>query len=186
MKDFWDRLLVFSGENFLKGYCISILTALFVHADLTHLLGNMIFLYVFGNTLENEIGAKKVVSAFICGGIASFFVGAWIYGMDTMMLGASAAIFTLTAIAMLTKPLKFSWLFFMPLGLVALIYFMYNVFAVLYEFGGSVGYEAHIIGFMIGFPMGIKWSKGAWKRNLLIAACLLIIYIFVMGFFFGY
>lgn len=178
-----DALLIFQGKNFFKGYISAVITALFIHADLTHLVGNMIFLFVFGNTLEKELGAKKVVAAFMVGGVSSFMAGIIFYGMETMMLGASAAIFTLTAIAMLTKPLKFSWLFFMPLGLVAIIYFLYNVAAVLYTAGGSIGYEAHIFGFLVGFPMGVRWSRGLWKRNLLIAVVLLIIYSVVVSFF---
>ncbi|HDJ05050.1 MAG TPA: rhomboid family intramembrane serine protease [Candidatus Bathyarchaeota archaeon] len=177
-----DALLVFQGETFFKGYVTSVVAAIFIHADLTHLIGNMIFLFVFGNSLEKELGAKRVVAAFLTGGALSFMAGIIFYGMKTMMLGASAAIFTLAAITMLTKPLKFSWLFFMPLGLVAIIYFLYNVVAVLYAAGGSVGYEAHIFGFLVGFPMGVRWSRGLWKRNLLIAVALLIVYFAVSSF----
>jgi len=42
--------LAFSGENLLKGRVWTLITSLFLHADLLHLVGNMLFLYVFGNT----------------------------------------------------------------------------------------------------------------------------------------
>lgn len=131
--------LSFSVENLRRGYLWVIITALFVHADPLHLIGNMLFLYVFGRTLEGEIGSAKTMLAFFLGGALSFILSAFLYEPDVSMIGASAAIFTLTSIAMIIKPLKFSWLFLMPLGLVALIYFMYNVLAVIYpSFGGQM------------------------------------------------
>ena len=45
--------LVFSLKNMVEGRPWTLVTAIFVHANLIHLLGNMIFLYVFGNTLES-------------------------------------------------------------------------------------------------------------------------------------
>src|SRR3990170_3468648 len=48
------EFLAFSGDNLLKGRVWTLITSLFLHADLLHLLGNMLFLYVFGNTIEEE------------------------------------------------------------------------------------------------------------------------------------
>jgi membrane associated rhomboid family serine protease len=140
----------------------------------------MLFLYVFGNTLENEFGADKILGVFFLGGVLSFIISAFYYGMRTEMIGASAAIFTLMAVVMLTKPLKFSWLFLMPLGLVALLYLLFNIAAAYYKIGGGVGYLAHVIGFLIGFPFGMTWSRGKWIRNLLITILILIAYLLVM------
>lgn len=171
------RALYFSGENLTRGYFWTLVTALFIHEDPAHLIGNMLFLYVFGSALEREVGSTKMLVAFFTGGILSFILSLCFYGFNVVMLGASAAIFTLVAMVMLIKPLKFSWLFLMPLGLVAIIYFLYNIFAV--YFGGelSVGYWGHIIGFLIGVPFGILWSHGRWKRNLLITIALLFLYL---------
>jgi membrane associated rhomboid family serine protease len=91
------------------------------------------------------------------------------------MIGASAAIFTLASIVMLLKPLKFSILLFMPQGLVAILYFVYNAIAVYYGSEGNVAYMAHIIGFAIGIPLGMAWSK-EWFRNLMITIALLAVY----------
>ncbi|RLI36482.1 hypothetical protein DRO55_03445 [Candidatus Bathyarchaeota archaeon] len=179
-REMLDTLLIFKGENFIRGYVWTVLTSIFIHAGLGHLAGNMVFLYVFGKAIEDELGSRKVLAAFFTGGILTFILSLPFYGFKVMMLGASAAIFTLTAVVMLTKPLKFSWLFFMPLGLVAILYFSYNVVATLYLEDGGIGYLAHVIGFLIGFPMGIVWSRRKWFRNLIIAMALLIIYFIVM------
>jgi len=176
------RALYFSGENLARGYFWTPITSLFIHASPMHLIGNIIFLYVFGSTIEKEIGSAKMVAAFFLGGILSFILSLYFYGFSVIMVGASAAIFTLIAMVMLIKPLKLSWLFFMPLGLVAIIYFLYNAFTVYFGIGeDSVGYWGHIIGFIIGVPFGIAWSRGRWKRNLLISIGLLAIYLLLVN-----
>ncbi|MCW4007522.1 MAG: rhomboid family intramembrane serine protease [Candidatus Bathyarchaeota archaeon] len=170
--------LAFSGENLLKGRAWTLATALFLHADPAHLVGNMLFLFVFGNTLEKELGAGKTLSAFFIGGTLSFLLGVLFYSPETFLIGASAAIFTLAAVAMLVKPLKFSFLFLMPIGLAALIYFIYNVFAVYYGAEGNIAYVSHVIGFLIGVPFGAAWGKNV-LRNLLITIALFIVYIVI-------
>lgn len=173
-----ERYLMFSGDNFFQGRIWTPVTALFVHGDLAHLIGNMFFLYVFGNTLEDVVGAKKTMAVFFFGGISSFLLSLLLYPPDILMIGASAAIFTVTAVVMLTKPLKFSMLFMLPVGLVAIIYFIYNLVAVYYEVGGNVAYASHLIGFIVGIPFGIALSP-KWARNLLITIALLVLYVAV-------
>jgi len=86
---------------------------------------------------------------------------------------------------MLVKPLKFSWLFLAPQGLIAIIYFIYNL-VVVYEksripgYDPHVAYIAHIIGFVTGVPFGILLSEH-WKRNLLITLLLLGVYIAIVS-----
>lgn len=157
------------------------MTSLFVHADVMHLAGNMLFLYAFGNTLEREAGAGKTMLAFFVGGVLSLLLGVFFYASAVYLVGASAAIFTLTAAVMLVKPLKFSFIFFMPLGLVALVYVIYNVIAVYTGVEGNVAYVSHVIGFAVGLPLGATWTKNL-MRNLLIALGLLFLYVIVSVF----
>jgi membrane associated rhomboid family serine protease len=171
--------LAFSTANLLRGRVWTLMTALFLHADILHLAGNMIFLYAFGNALEKEVGTEKTLLAFFAGGIISLLVGVFFYNPDIYLVGASAAIFTLTAAVMLVKPLKFSFIFFMPLGLVASIYIIYNVVAVQTGIEGDVAYFSHVVGFAVGIPFGLVWSKNLAK-NLLITLGLLILYLFII------
>ncbi len=171
-----ERNLVFSLNNLQEGRLWTVVTAIFVHANLLHLLGNMIFLYVFGNTLESVANAKKMLSAFLLGGVLSFPFSIPFFPPDATFVGASAAIFTLTAIVMLVKPLRFSGLLLMPVGLIAVLYFLYNSIAVFYHIQSDVAYISHIIGFGLGLPLGIAWSP-QWKLNLLISIGLLIVYL---------
>src|SRR5213596_3244682 len=180
--------LVFSLDNLVAWppRVWTLVTALFVHAGWEHLLGNLPFLFVFGNTLEKMIGRNNHLLVFFLGGFTSFLLPPiiGIYSPDTGMLGASAAIFTLAVIVMLMSPLKFSWLFLAPQGLVAIIYFVLNV-ALVYApsvipgYDPSVAYIAHVIGFTVGIPFGIAWSQ-KWRKNLLITLGLFGLYLIIL------
>ena len=172
-------LLSFSTANLLSWRIWTPVTTLFVHASLLHLLGNMLFLYVFGNTLENTVGSRKLLTAFFTGGVVAVILSIPFYPAEVSLVGSSAAIFTLTAIVMLVKPLKFSWLFLLPQGLVSVVYFLYNAFAVYYGISGGVAYISHIIGFLVGFPFGIAWSP-RWLRNLAVTFILLVVYVAIL------
>jgi membrane associated rhomboid family serine protease len=174
-----EENLAFSTNSLVQGKAWTLVTALFVHADIFHLAGNMIFLYAFGNALEKEVGAAKTYLAFFAGGVLSLLLGVFFYDPNVYLIGASAAIFTLTAVVLLVKPLKFSFIFFMPLGLVALIYIIFNIVAVQTGVEGNVAYVSHVIGFAVGIPLGAMWSKNL-VRNLFITLGLLILYLFIV------
>jgi membrane associated rhomboid family serine protease len=85
---------------------------------------------------------------------------------------------------MLIQPLKFSWLFLAPQGLVALIYFIYNLVVVsrpsfVHGYDPHVAYIAHIIGFLVGVPFGVALSRH-WKKNLLLTLLLLVVYLAIL------
>jgi membrane associated rhomboid family serine protease len=141
----------------------------------------MIFLYVFGNTLESVTNYKKMLIAFFLGGVLSFPLSVPFFPPDATFVGASAAIFTLTAVVMLLKPLRWSWLLLMPVGLVAVLYFLYNGLAVYLHQQSDIAYISHVIGFSLGLPLGIAWGR-EWKKNLLISIGLLVLY-FVLLYF---
>ncbi len=172
--------LAFSGVNLLKGRVWTIITSLFLHSDLMHLAGNMLFLYIFGNAIEEELEGGKTLTAFFVGGMITFPLSLIFYNWSTPLIGASAAIFTLAAITMLIKPLKLSIFLFLPQGLVAILFFLYNAIAIYSNTEGNIAYSAHIIGFAIGIPFGLSWSK-KWLKNLLISIVLLIVYIIVVN-----
>ena len=181
---FAEKNLIFSLSNLEKGRVWTLFAALFVHANVLHLFGNILFLFVFGSTLEKTVGPGKLLTVVFTGGLVSFIVGVVFMPRGAGMLGASAAIFALAGCVMLVRPLKFSWLFLAPQGLIAIIYFIYNV-VVVYEksripgYDPQVAYVAHIIGFLTGIPFGIALSDH-WKRNLLITLLLLGIYLAIV------
>ena len=178
---FAQQNLVFSYNNLVHHRVWTLITAVFVHANLLHLFGNMLFLFVFGGTLENSVGARMHATIFFTGGLSGFLLSLPFMPRGAVMLGASAAIFTVAACVMLVRPLKFSWLFLAPQGLVALIYFIYNVVVVSHPslirgYDPHVAYVAHIIGFLTGIPFGISLSTH-WKRNLFLTLLIFAIYL---------
>jgi membrane associated rhomboid family serine protease len=182
---FAQQNLVFSYNNLMHGRVWTVLTALFVHASPVHLLGNMLFLFVFGNTLEKTVGARNHLLIFLTGGLIAFLLSPPFMPRAAGLLGASAAIFTLAACVMLVRPLKFSWLFFAPQGLVALLYFVYNIVVVahpsrIHGYDPHVAYIAHIIGFLVGLPFGVALSTH-WKKNLLLTLLIFAIYLAILN-----
>jgi len=65
---FAEQNLVFSLNNLMQGRFWTLLAALFVHGSLFHMVGNMIFLFVFGGTLQNSIGSGRLL-VFSTGGL---------------------------------------------------------------------------------------------------------------------
>src|SRR5918992_1095660 len=174
---FVEQNLVFSFNNLMQDRYWTLLTALFVHGSILHLFGNMLFLFVFGGTLENNLGSGRHLMVFLTGGLTGFLLSVPFVAPDAGMVGASAAIFTVAACVMLVRPLKFSWLFLAPQGLVAILYFLYNAIVV-YDarlvpgYDPQVAYIAHVIGFLTGIPFGIAWSDD-WKKNFVITLAML-------------
>src|SRR5438876_11440276 len=104
-----DQNLVFSLNNLYAGRVWTLVTAMFVHAGWEHLLGNLPFLFVFGNTLEKMIGRNNHLLVFFLGGFTSFLLTLiiGIYSAHTVMLGTSAAFLTLDEMVMIMYDLRF-------------------------------------------------------------------------------
>ncbi len=183
--DFITSNLAFSTSNLLAGKPWTLVTALFVHASLVHLFGNMLFLFIFGAALESEVGGARMVGLFFFGGILTFLLGIPLYPVGTPLVGASAAIFTLSAAIMLIHPTKLT-IIILPVGLVAVLFFLENVYAAIAGFGGNIAYYSHVIGFLVGIPFGIIWSKNPLRNlgiTLLMLAVFLLIIYFVLPLF---
>jgi membrane associated rhomboid family serine protease len=170
--------LAFSTRNLLEGKVWTLVTALYVHASLLHLFGNMLFLFIFGAALEREVGGKKTVGLFFLGGVVAFLIGIPFYLPGTPLVGASAAIFTLAGAIMLIHPTRLT-IIILPVGLVAVLFFLLNFYDIYIGAGGNVAYYSHIIGFLAGIPFGAKWSKRPW-HNFGITMLMLLIFIAVV------
>jgi membrane associated rhomboid family serine protease len=160
---------------FLEGRWWTVFTALFVHGSIGHLLGNMLFLFLFGRGLEKYVGSAGLFLMFIVGGAVSMFLSVLYYPPNELSVGASGAISAILATLMLFNPWRLSLLlnlFPMPLGVAAFTFLMLN-------FGGflaarhnaeteglHIAYLAHLIGFVVGMVLGMIISPN-WKRNLM-------------------
>lgn len=72
---------------------ITLLTSTFLHGGFLHLLGNMVFLFIFGFTLEKTLGAGLYLGSYLLAGLGASAIAAWAYaGNGGYGLGASGAI----------------------------------------------------------------------------------------------
>jgi len=145
----------------------TVFTSMFSHAGLLHLGGNMLFLWVFGNNVEDSMGRVKFVAFYLLGGAAAL-LGQILVGPDAAVptLGASGAVAGVLGGYLLLHPrarvvtLVFIVLFFTVLELPA-IFFLGFWFLQQIAFGaldltnptgegGGVAYFAHIGGFVFG------------------------------------
>ncbi len=167
--------LAFSGYALFHGGYYTLITGIFVHANPVHLAGNMLFLYVFGNSLEDELGGRRTGTVFFTGGILSFILSVPVYP-GAQMVGASAAIFSVMAALLLVRTPRFSISFLSPIGPLIIVFFIFNTIAIQKGEAGNVAYISHAIGFIIGLFFGASWNK-KWKKSLLFTLTLLVIYI---------
>ena len=152
-----------SPPPFEKIPFVSVLTAMFLHGGWAHLLGNMLFLYVFGNNVEDRLGRLKFLLFYLaCGYAATYGFSALSAGSSTPLVGASGAIAGVLGAYLVMFPRARVWslltfFFFLPVRLPAwfvlggwfLLQYLYFRGAGVTDAGG-VAYGAHVIGFVVG------------------------------------
>ena len=138
------------------------LTALFVHGSWLHLLGNMLFLYVFGAMAEERMGHAEFVFFYLCCGYLALVIYAVTHsGSDQTLVGASGAISAVLGAFLYLFPRArvtslFPFLFFLPLRFpawVVLIFWFVLQWLAAQDAGRGPGvaYLAHVAGFAAGF-----------------------------------
>jgi membrane associated rhomboid family serine protease len=148
---------------FHKQPVLSVLTAMFLHGSWLHLLGNMLFLFVFGNNVEDRLGRLRYLAFYLVCGYAATYGFALVQHSSTQpLVGASGAIagvlgayFVLFPRARVLSLLTF--LFFLPIRLPAWLvlgsWFVLQYLSLRANAAGSgsgVAYLAHVIGFVLG------------------------------------
>jgi membrane associated rhomboid family serine protease len=151
---------VVAGRNW-----ITILTAMFMHAGWVHILGNMLFFWVFGPEIEDVMGPLRYLIFYLLGGLAATFAQVAVDPTSTIPnLGASGAIAAVMGGFMITYPrdrirtvLLFGWfarVTVVPAIVLVGLWFLTQVFS---EVGalaqtqtGGVAYMAHVGGFVFG------------------------------------
>ena len=152
-----------SPPGYDKVPVLSVLTSMFVHAGWLHLLGNLLFLYVFGNNVEDRLGRVRFTLFYLfCGAVATYGFSVADAGSDVPLVGASGAIAGVLGAYLVLFPRAKVWslltfFFFLPVRLPAwlvlggwfALQFVYSRGLGLAE-GGGVAYLAHVIGFVVG------------------------------------
>lgn len=148
---------------------LTLLTSMFMHGGIAHIFGNMLFLFIFGDNIEDRIGHfRYLIFYLICGvlaGLAHVFATAMFAGSDASLLvpslGASGAISGVLGAYLLLFPMRrvvvlISWFATAVPAFIAIgLWFVFQLISGLGVLGsgsaqGGVAYAAHIGGFIAG------------------------------------
>jgi membrane associated rhomboid family serine protease len=147
---------------------ITILTSMFMHGSWLHIMGNMVFLWVFGPEIEDAMNPLRYLLFYLVGGMVAM-LGQIAASPDSTVpnLGASGAIAAVMGAFLVTYPrdeirtLLFFFFFvrvtFIPAALLIGFWFLtqlFNAGAVATVQTGGVAYLAHIGGFLFGAVTG--------------------------------
>ena len=142
---------------------LSVLYAMFLHGGWLHLLGNMLFLFVFGNNIEDRLGRLTYLGFYLfCGYAATYGFALFQPDSTQPLVGASGAIAGVLGAYLVLFPRAKVWslltfFFFLPVRLPAWLV-LGSWFLLQYGFargagvaaGSGVAYWAHVIGFAVG------------------------------------
>ncbi len=148
----------------LSGDYWRLLTNIFIHFGLIHLLANMYCLYIIGSYLEPMLGKKKYILAYFATGILASLTSLWWHTEMSNSAGASGAIFGLYGLflALLTTPLIPTSVRKILLQNIAL----FVLFNLIYGIKDGVDNSAHIGGLISGFVIGYLYLINIQKEKV--------------------
>jgi membrane associated rhomboid family serine protease len=134
------------NDSVWHGALWMLFTSMFLHANPAHLGGNVLFLLIFGTSLEEQVSTKKWLATYFSSGLAGNIAFLFLGG-NAIGVGASGAIWGLLAAAGGLR------------GLIGMIFFIgLNIFA-----GG--GFLAHAGGLVAGLALHYSWLKKTGSGN---------------------
>ena len=165
----------------------------FLHANLAHLLGNVLGIFIFGRVVERKLGIKKTAliyfGALIISGIFSSLIHLFITQNDIGGIGASGALMGLISTAILLDPFYFTYELIIPLPImiVGWLLIFADIIGVLNPMETGIGHLAHIGGFIsIGILLYLfgkedknKIKKGFYINLFSIFLALILFFIFI-------
>src|SRR5919206_1277582 len=164
----------------LAGDLESVITSMFIHGGIAHIAGNMVFLFVFGDNIEDRFGRMKYLLIYISWGLVAALVHS-IYAVNTgsgeiPAVGASGAISGVIGayLVMFPRAKIFTVIvafFITTIRIPALAYIPFwfilqVIFGLIDPFGG-VAYVAHIGGFAVGVGTGYIWKLFLSGKNII-------------------
>lgn len=147
---------------------MTIFTSMFMHAGWAHIAGNMLYLWIFGDNVEDRMGHGRYLVFYLVGGVvASLTHLATNWGSDLQTVGASGAIAAVLGAYLVLFPASriatfiplgfFSRLTVVPAAIVLGLWFVMQLFDGVLALGGAdvggVAFWAHVGGFVAGMVM---------------------------------
>jgi membrane associated rhomboid family serine protease len=169
--------------DLLSAPVLDVFTSMFLHAGWLHLLGNLLYLWIFGNNVEDRMGRPAFLVFYLVGGVAAV-CGQMLMdpSSDVPMVGASGAISAALGAYLVLFPrarvqsLVFLGFFYQLIAVPAVIvlgfWFVLQVVDGIGSLGAATGIEggvaffAHIGGFLVGallaLPLRLRRPRPAW------------------------
>ncbi|MDH5635279.1 MAG: rhomboid family intramembrane serine protease [Candidatus Bathyarchaeota archaeon] len=173
----YDSLTMVPAD-ILKGRNLhTLLTSMFLHANIPHIVGNMLFLYIFGDNVEDAFGHFRYLLFYLICGLAADFVHILSLTTPTELsiptLGASGAISGVMGAYILLYPRArirtLVLAYFIAVVSVPAVFFLgfWFLLQLLYtwvDVGGGVAYWAHIGGFVSGMVLALILRRRKKKQ----------------------
>lgn len=150
--------------NYLVTRPWTLVTYIFLHTGLLHLLFNMLVLYFFGTALEKRVGNRQLLAIFFTAGILSAigytFLSRPVFNISPVpMVGASGAIYGVFAALTMLEPDIRVYVYFVPMKLkYALVLFALLDFLMVNS-SDMIAHTAHLSGLFVGLYMGLRIKK---------------------------
>tara|TARA_Y100000590_G_scaffold459400_1_gene616344 strand:- start:169 stop:855 length:687 start_codon:yes stop_codon:yes gene_type:complete len=150
----------------------TIFTSMFMHGGFMHLIGNMLYMWIFADNIEDNLGPRKFIIFYLLSGIGAAMTQVL---MDTQsqipMVGASGAIGGVLGAYLINHP-NARVLVLIPFGFFSQILKIRALYVLGFWFilqfissGGGVAYAAHIGGFVSGMILILFFNKKENKKN---------------------
>ena len=134
----------------------TIITSMFVHGSIWHILFNMISLYFLGSFFLRAAGEKSFLAVFFLGGLAGNILFILLANPLSTGIGASGAIFALGGALAAMVPRVPVFIFFIPVPVplwVAILIFFFLSFL------PGIAWQAHLGGLLLGFVAGVIFKR---------------------------
>jgi membrane associated rhomboid family serine protease len=157
--------------DYLSQPMLGMVTSVFLHGGWLHILGNMLFLWIFGNNVEDRLGRLPFLAFYLAGGVVAALSQVWIAPTSGVpLVGASGAIAAALGVYFVLWPgarilsLVFLGFFYQLIEVPALLVLGYWFVLQLVSGAASLGAEtaasgvaffAHIGGFVLGAAVGL-------------------------------
>ncbi len=137
---------------------VTLLTYMFLHGSWIHLIGNMLFLWVFGDNIEDAMGHLRFLRFYLMCGVFAASLHAWMLPHSDMpLIGASGAVAGVIAAYLILHPKVKVWvlaLWRIPIRITAAwalgIWIVVQVGSIFFEGEESIAWWAHIGGLLAG------------------------------------
>jgi membrane associated rhomboid family serine protease len=154
-----------------KNVWLAVLVSLFLHAGVVHLFGNMWFLLVFANNVEDRLGRIRFLLFYLAGGVVATVVYVLLNPLSTVpLLGASGAVAAVLGAYLVWFPDApvLTLVLFVPIRIRA-VWWLGIWFAsqfLIADLQTNVAWEAHVAGFVFGVLIGlvVRSSRAARRR----------------------